>query len=35
MPEVLGIVLTICSGISATVLRSRNLPNSPAEDHAK
>ncbi len=29
----LGIAVIVASGIAATVLRSRSLPNTPAEDH--
>ena len=28
-----GMAVIICSGIAATVLRSRALPNAPAEEH--
>ena len=29
----LGIAVIVASGIAATVLRSRSLPDTPAEDH--
>jgi S-adenosylmethionine uptake transporter len=28
-----GMVLIVVSGVAATVLRTRALPNTPAEDH--
>jgi S-adenosylmethionine uptake transporter len=29
----LGIVVIVASGVAATVLRSRSVPNTPAEEH--